>query len=115
MASTFSIVMFTFIVFRADTINDAFMYLIKMFSHLFTKNNYVITLNYFYWKIGLLLPFYILLLFTTEWIGRFQNFGLACIDGVKYTALRWVLYAFLIFSIAFFTRTNQTPFIYIQF
>jgi alginate O-acetyltransferase complex protein AlgI len=115
MISTFTVVMLTFIIFRADTIGDAFLYLSKMFSSIFSKNNYVATLNYFFWEIGLVLPFYIALVFVTEWVGRFNQYGLACVEKIKFPLVRWSVYVFLIFSIAFFTRTNQTPFIYLQF
>jgi len=115
MITTFTIVMLTFIVFRADTIKDAFLFLSRMFQNLTLKNNYVETINFIYWKIGLLLPFFIILLFIAEWSARFKNFGLACIEGVSITGVRWTVYALIVFSIGLFLRTNQTPFIYIRF
>lgn len=115
MSGTFSLVMFTFILFRADTISDAYFFLLRMFESPFKMNNYIQTFNFLYWEIGIIFCLFIVLFFAVEWLGRLQNYGLACVESISYTSIRWTIYAFIIFLVFIFMRTNQTPFIYLKF
>lgn len=110
IAATFSIVMLTNILFRANSITHAFDYYKHIFSISIFKVPVIInktnTITY--------LAFSILMLFI-EWIGRDQSYGIAGI-GIKWPRmLRWGFYSFLIFLMTMYMATSNPAFIYFQF
>ena len=110
MTGTFTLVMLTLIIFRAETIGDAFNYYNSLFSvSLFTipdlpvkKINVIITL------------IFISFMFVTEWIGREQNYGIATLGSKWRRPIRWAMYYCFILMIFYFTGKEQ-QFIYFQF
>lgn len=113
MLGVFSLVMFTFIIFRASTISDSLAYYGKIFSSSFfsiplfenQKTNAILIVN-----LGL-----ILFLFVAEWFGRKDNYGIEKIGQHWRRIFRWFWYAFIVFLIGMYAHTEETAFIYFQF
>ncbi|MCL4105786.1 UNVERIFIED_CONTAM: hypothetical protein GTU68_028663 [Idotea baltica] len=108
MAFTFLLVVFAWIMFRADSVSQAFYF----YTHIFT-GELIPTL--FLSKVKLLsvliLSIFIIIMLITEWIHREKLHGLQ-LGGRKY--FNWAYYLFLLTSIVLFAgRTND--FIYFQF
>lgn len=105
---TFLLVMFTFVLFRAESISQAFDYYRRMFSKsLFTMP--VIDLPAA--ALTLLLIFVML---ATEWINRNQEHGLIIQTNTK-TSIRWGIYSAIILALLFFGVYGENQFIYFQF
>jgi alginate O-acetyltransferase complex protein AlgI len=113
MLGTFTIVLFSFVIFRVQTIAQAIDYYSRLFSRsMFSfpnittgKLNAVVTL------------FFITLMFIIEWFNREQQFGIQFV-GLKWSkSIRWSFYISLILMVFYFfisSDTNQ-QFIYFQF
>jgi alginate O-acetyltransferase complex protein AlgI len=107
MLITFSLVSFSWIFFRADSLPDAVSYINSMFS-----------LSVF--SIPTLVPkTLVLLLFAfvlTEWLQRKEDFALGNLQRKLAKPLRWLSYVSLIFVIYFFGNYKESvEFIYFQF
>jgi D-alanyl-lipoteichoic acid acyltransferase DltB (MBOAT superfamily) len=111
---TFSITVFAWIFFRADTLNDAFKIVFKIFSDLLQKKFYIDALNFGVWSIGITLPLLILFFFTIEWIGRNGEYALSSLIKKRNIFFRWTFYFFIIILIFQFMGKEQN-FIYFQF
>jgi alginate O-acetyltransferase complex protein AlgI len=112
MLGTFLLVMLTLIVFRANSINQAFGYYRDLVSpSLFT----VPSLSLFDVHSGkvLVIIFFIFLMLTFEWFQREKDFGLQ-IGFIKSRLLRWGIYYGAIIAIFVFISKQET-FIYAQF
>ena len=111
---TFLLVMFTNIIFRSETISQAWGYfssiLTKPFFHIPTLGFKVIDPNP---KFILILALIIILLFI-DWIQRDKQHDLQFEDDRINIALRWGLYYLLIFAILYL-QGNPQAFIYFQF
>ena len=104
LISTFSLVCFAWIFFRAESIEKAFEYI----QLLFTKS--WIALDKSHLKIIILLCIFILI----EWIQRRQEIVLKL--NIKSKFLRYSVYYFVFIAIWFFISKNQkTDFIYFAF
>jgi len=110
MVLTFGLLAFAFIIFRSESLNDAFLYMGRVASpSLFDPialvgiNN---TLNVFALLVFML---------VVEWIGRREKHALAVLPKKLGRPLRWVAYVVLVFIIGMYMQTNETPFIYFQF
>jgi len=109
MAGMFILLMFTFLIFRADSLSQAFDYYGKLFSSsLFS--GFVITekLN----TAVILLCIAIMLL--AEWLQRDKQHALQ-IDAIKIFPVRALIYFGLIFVILSFNATKNADFIYFKF
>ncbi len=114
MTLTFTLTVFAWIFFRAESIGHAFSYIngifsIEKFFEVFPKE----------WGGGKIFDFgfsllSILLLLIIEWIGRKQQYGIGVITEIKYRAVRWIIYIILILFIITFAGDSQ-DFIYFQF
>ena len=108
---TFSVTTFAWIFFRAETIKEAFQYIIHLFSEtLFDIPNIKDGRN--------MLPIAVLLIFYNliEWFGRKDKHAIERIGVlIKKRFTRWSFYVLLIFLIGLFMETKETPFIYFQF
>jgi alginate O-acetyltransferase complex protein AlgI len=109
IAGTFLLVMFTFIIFRSDSLSQAFDYYGRLFSlSLFSspviteKINTIVTLVA------------IVLMFLAEWLQRDKQHVLQ-IDFIKEFPVRALIYFGLIFFILAFSATKNADFIYFKF
>jgi alginate O-acetyltransferase complex protein AlgI len=109
MAGTFILIMFTFILFRANNLAQAFDYYHRLFSHslfmapvIIEKVNTAATLVC------------ILIMFAAEWLQRDKQHVLQ-IDFIKNFPARAIIYYGLILIILTFTATRNSDFIYFKF
>ncbi|GEO08355.1 hypothetical protein SAE01_08510 [Segetibacter aerophilus] len=111
---TFSLTVFAWIFFRAESITHAFRYIKSLFRGLFAISAYEETFNFLLYKVGLALPVLILLFLLVEWQGREHNYAIEKV-GIKYPKmLRWSFYYALVIAIFLFTG-KEAQFIYFQF
>ena len=109
MTLTFSLVVFAFIIFRANSMEHAFEYMQGI------CNKSLFSIPEFYGKkMALITTIYIFILFIVEWIDRESQFGLENKSLPKNKFLRWTFYYFLIGSILYFSG-KEVQFIYFQF
>jgi D-alanyl-lipoteichoic acid acyltransferase DltB (MBOAT superfamily) len=107
MLATFMLVMFTNIVFRADSITHAADY----FKHIFSKSLFAVPAMYS--KIPTAVVFAVFML-AMEWIAREDEFALA-VTGLKFPKpVRWAFYYCIAMAIFLFAGKEQ-QFIYFQF
>ena len=104
---TLTIIMFSWIFFRAENVGEACKYISGIFTFsLFSVPDI---------KTDPVLFLMIALFFIVEWFGRKQEYAIAGI-GLKWPVLlRWSLYCIIIFLIGMFMSTNESPFIYFKF
>jgi D-alanyl-lipoteichoic acid acyltransferase DltB (MBOAT superfamily) len=102
---TFFLTCIAWIFFRAESVDQAFDYLISMFSRLsFDYPAFIPT-----YLIALLIVFIII-----EWLGRRGKYALENIKIISNAPLRWSIYYVLIACIFFLSGSKQ-EFIYFQF
>lgn len=111
--TTFIIIMFSWIFFRADNVEHAFSYISKIFS------SSIFTIPLFL-SMGEMAKIFITILliaffFIVEWIGRDEEYGIAKFGATWKKPFRWIAYVFLIFLIGIYMQTEESPFIYFQF
>jgi alginate O-acetyltransferase complex protein AlgI len=104
MLGTFTLVMLTLVIFRSDTIGQAFHYLSGLFSlSLFTSP-----------EMHLNPLLFILVMFIVEWLQRDKEFGLQ-ISGIKRPAYKLMIYYSVLFTILVWGNFGVKEFIYAQF
>lgn len=113
MGLTFGLTVIAWVFFRAENVGHAFAYLKQMASSLLSKAAIIDGYNYVYWELGATLPLSILGLLTVEWLNRDGQFGLDRMP--KNLAVRWTIYALVLFAIQFLGNFNETEFIYFAF
>ena len=106
IAFTFALVTFAWIFFRSENLTQSF----DIIKSLFNKS-WLSTPDLEYKYILLLLLFFVIM----EWFGKKQEFAIEHLNAIKSTFLRWIFYVFIVFLIAAFMVSNETPFIYFQF
>ena len=105
---TFSLTVFAWIFFRAESVHHAIEYIVGIFNaSLFTIPD-VKTAAY---ATLILIAFFMFI----EWIGREHQFALQDFLVKKPRFIRWLFYGFIILLIGLFLQTHETPFIYFQF
>lgn len=107
--TTFALVAFALIFFRATSLTHAFDYIFGMFSLQAGKG---LEINMLFFTT----VFFTLILFITEWINREKKFALEVSDAgsLQITFLRRAVYVMLVFAIFIYGGENQ-EFIYFQF
>ncbi|WP_420316807.1 MBOAT family O-acyltransferase [Ekhidna sp.] len=106
--STFSLTVFAWIFFRAESLTHATEYIIGIFSHdLFLMPQLD---EYSYKK----LPVFLIILIVIEWVGRHQSFAIEKIAVNWPKPIRWGFYVGLTVFILAFHSAGQ-KFIYFQF
>ena len=105
MLFTFTLVMLTFIVFKADSIEIAFNY----YRHLFSKSLFSIPK-----MLPAVLLIFVILFIVMEWLGRNKEYPIKDLFIEKPKVIRWVFYYILLIIIFVFAGLNQN-FIYFQF
>jgi len=108
---TFTLITLSLIVFRSNSISDAYNYFIHIFSNSFiatpkidVQNNLIV--------ISLAMS---VLMFIVEWLGKNQDYALETLLEKKPMLFRWLFYSIIIFLIVMYAQTTQTAFIYFQF
>ncbi len=105
---TFSLTVFVWIFFRAESIHHAFNYIGRVFnSSLFSIPH----LKPAAFATLILIGFSMII----EWLGREHQFATQNILLRKSRIIRWTFYTFIILLIGLFLQTHETPFIYFQF
>ncbi len=109
MVLTFALAALGWILFRADTIGEAFGYLAHIPHRSLLTVPFLINRAFY-------IPLFcsILLLFCVEWCNRTRG-GVLTMAHIHNKAVRWLLYLGLIMVIAVFGEFEQVQFIYFQF
>ena len=111
---TFSLTVFAWIFFRAESIGHAFYYIANMFAGLTAKQAYVQSIKFIYGEVGYSIPLLLLLFVLIEWFGREEQYAIAHL-GIKWKRpIRYALYYAIIIAIFWFGGKEQ-QFIYFQF
>jgi len=111
MLLTFFLVTMGLIIFRAESISQAYSYISRLFS------TSLFSLNIGEYDVGrievVLSSFVILVLLCIEWWGRNGEYALSGL-GIKQKWIRYSLYYFILFFVLVYKGTEH-PFIYFQF
>jgi alginate O-acetyltransferase complex protein AlgI len=108
MTSTFLLVVFAWIFFRAESVTHAILYIKNI-----VKDNFL-NFESFPSHAAITAVLVIFMLFM-EWISRNHDFGTEKLFSHSPKIIRWGFYVLLVFIIGMFMQTNQSPFIYFQF
>lgn len=106
---TLFIVMITWVIFRANNLKEALLYM----NGILSKSLLSIP-KFPYEKLALITSVFSFLFLFIEWFGREQQFAIAHLGIKWYRPLRWAMYYFIIAAILYFGGTIQ-QFIYFQF
>ncbi|GHU81690.1 O-acyltransferase [Bacteroidia bacterium] len=111
MSTTFGLVVLGWIVFRSDSIGEAWDYISRIFSSsLFST--YIG--EYYVGKLGVLETVILIVIFICiEWIGREHPYAIADLK-IKHKGLRYLLYYVIVFAVIYWSGAGQ-QFIYFQF
>jgi alginate O-acetyltransferase complex protein AlgI len=112
MLGTFTLVMLTLVVFRSDTIKQAFQFYHDLISPSLFSVPMLAIFDTHKSKVLAILAF-IFLMFIIEWFQREKDYGLQ-IDILKSRFLRWSIYYAAIIAIMLFISKQET-FIYAKF
>jgi D-alanyl-lipoteichoic acid acyltransferase DltB (MBOAT superfamily) len=112
MLFTFAMVTIVWIFFRAENIQDAFHYVIRIFRNTFDGDISLNGARIISVRTCLLLIGFMLLM---EWKGREYQFALGNFHLVQSRALRWTVYLLIVFLTGLFMQTKEFSFIYFQF
>ena len=110
MSFTFGLVVLLWVLFRSESVFDAFVYIDGIFDRsLFTLP------RFHYRSKTVLIVLFILMMITVEWCSRAHQHGLDNF-GFSWSRLkRWSFYSFLIFIIGMYGVMGDEPFLYFQF
>lgn len=110
MLTTFAFTVFAWIFFRAENIGHAWSIISEIFSpSLLTAPNLAGM-----GKLGTTVILVIVFLLV-EWQGREGQYAISNVGITWPRPVRWAFYSLIVFSIAIFMQTVETPFIYFQF
>lgn len=108
MLITFFLAVMGWVLFRADSIEQAGQYYSRMFATLF-QGAPTLTSPMDGWVVAVS----VLLMTVVEWFNRNEEHEFAC--QLRCRLLRWGFYVLLLFMIGGYMVTNEMPFIYFQF
>ena len=111
---TFSLTVFAWIFFRAESISHAFQFIRDMTLGLVHLSSYIDTLKLIYYRIGLTIPLLLFFFIVMEWLGRDHPYAIEALSGRLKRPARYATYYALIFSLFWFSGKGQ-EFIYFQF
>ena len=109
MFVTFSITVFAWIFFRADSLSHAFSYISGIFSSSIVEMPKFPDMPRAFTTI-----FLVILFILMEWQGREQQYAIAKLGVKWHRPVRWALYYCIVFAIIYFAGEEQ-QFIYFQF
>lgn len=104
--TTFSLTVFSWIFFRAESLNHAISYILGICN------------PYEFWQpqlVPAIVIFMVILFIFIEWLGREKSYGLEMIHNIKIPYLRIACYYGIIFAILSFGNFQANQFIYFQF
>jgi D-alanyl-lipoteichoic acid acyltransferase DltB (MBOAT superfamily) len=110
IGATFSLTVFAWIFFRAESMQHAFSYIDSMFSWSLFSNP-----DFNGKKMALLTLALCLFFIIIEWLGREGQYALSHMGQHWSKSVRFAFYSFLVFLMGMYMSTNETPFIYFQF
>ena len=105
---TFTLVMLTFIIFKADNITQAF----DFYKHLFSATLFKMPKVDF--SVVLISFFFTIVMLVVEWMNRETEHGLV-VNKIKSVYVRWIIYYAIIVSMLFFGIFTDNQFIYFKF
>ena len=109
MSATFLLTVLAWIFFRAENLPHAIQYLTQLFSGPWGVPRFD----------GIqrlpVLALLMVLFIAVEWTGRTREHPLATCTAIRSRAVRWSIYAFIIFLIGMYMPAEESPFIYFQF
>ena len=105
---TFFLAVFGWIIFRAETIEQAWFYVCDIFNRGFLSVPWLMTRNFY-------LPLFcaLVLMLLVEWNNRNQQHGLARLTPLKW--VNWLIYYAIVFLIYRYQPAEEIQFIYFQF
>ena len=107
---TFGLTVFAWIFFRAENIGHAISYISEILSpSLFSIPEFTGMSR------ALTTIILIVIFVAIEWKGREGQYAIANIGQKWYRSIRWSFYSLIIFAIAMFMPSVESPFIYFQF
>mgnify|MGYP004649446243 FL=1 len=109
MLFTFTLAVFGWIIFRADTITDAGAFLMGICNKSLISIPWLINRHFY-----IPLACAIVCMFLVEWVGRLDT-GSFLSGKIRYKSIRWIVYLLLIAAIARYGGFEQVQFIYFQF
>jgi D-alanyl-lipoteichoic acid acyltransferase DltB (MBOAT superfamily) len=109
IVGTFLLVMFTFVIFRSDTISQAFAFYRSLFSRSLLSSPVFGAANVVEHTL-----IFIIFLFITEWTGRDGQYALSDIGKKWHPVARWSFYYATVILVFLFAGSDQ-QFIYFQF
>ena len=110
MVITFSITVFAWIFFRAESVQHAFEYVSEILSKSILE-----TPDFADRRGALFTVALICLLVVIEWLGREQQYATERLRLVKNKTVRWGVAYILVLAIIIFGDFSGSPFIYFQF
>ena len=113
MLFTFMLTTVAWIYFRSGSLSEANCFVYRMATGIISDPLTIVSAGF--WEPYKLISAIILFFILVEWAGREQQFALAGMKNMKYRIVRWTIYSILIFIIAIYMKTEETPFIYFQF
>lgn len=112
--TTFVLIVFAWIFFRAENIEHALQFMTDLFKGLFHLTSYEQTSDYLFNKIGSTFLWLMLGFISIEWLGREENFAIARLGLNQHKIFRYIFYFSIIGSLFWFGGEKQ-QFIYFQF
>lgn len=107
MLLTFVVICLTWIFFRAETITDAYHYILGFGGS--------VTATLVYFKTISFICAGIFIMLAVEWFHRRHEYGLKTVFNIKWRLGRYLVYATLMLTIFTFTPEESSAFIYFQF
>ncbi len=114
MLLTFSLTVFAWIFFRAESMNHALHYITGMFKGLSHSWGYLQTLNLLHHQFGMMLLLILILFIVIEWLGREQQYAIATVGNKLARPVRHAVYYLMLICIWCYSGKEQ-QFIYFQF
>ncbi len=108
---TFSLVMFTFIIFRSESVIEAFHYYRELFSLSIFSVPHISSDKYS----ATITVLSIFIMFAIEWLGREQDHALSQFGFKWPKPVLWSFYYLIVFTILVFGSFENRQFIYSQF
>lgn len=105
IVTTFAFVVIGWVIFRAESLTQAYGFLTRMFSTMFDSGKSIYATDVLLYCIVMLL---------IEWLQRGKQYALV-IDSIKTKSLRWGIYLILVLAIYAFMPDTISTFIYFQF